>query len=284
MSGKAAGLFLLQAVLYASVFAPAHSARAATFIVDNTGDASDVTFQACSDAVPGDCSLRGAIIRANASTGIDSIAFDIPPSDPGYMAGSAHWRISPESDLPAVTDDLIVDGYTQPGANANTLSPDQGGSSAALKIELHGNGSGSSTGLAVVGGKLVVRGLAMNRFQTNLALYSPGQHRVEGCFIGTDISGMQSLAANGSSFGIRLRGQAVIGGTLPALRNVISGNSSIGIWDESGTTTAQPSTIQGNLIGLGADGATVLPVRQRRGTGRTDRRRQRGLRKPVRRQ
>lgn len=250
---------VFRAVGCAGALALAGSAPAATYTVDTSADDGSAPFQIC-DANPGNCSLRGAIAKANASAGADDIAFAIPTGDSGYVAATQHWRIAPATELPLISGDLLIDGYTQPGATANTLAPDQGGSNAVLKIELHGPG-GSAVGLMVGNGspRLSVRGLAINRFGTNLSLLAPGPHRVEGCFLGTDITGLQALAANGNSIGIRQRGQAVIGGTTAAARNVIAGNGYIGLWDESGTTTTQPSRVQGNLFGLGADGATALP-------------------------
>lgn len=233
------------------------SAHAITLIVDSGADAA---WSTCDDAVAGDCTLRGAILAANARIGADRIVFDIPTSDASHQAASAHWRLTPATDLPVVSDDLIVDGYSQPGARENTLHPDQGGSDALIKIELAG-GPGAQVGLHAVNGnpRLTVRGLAINGFVRNLMLYAPGPHRVEGCFIGTDASGLTAPAAIGNGIGIYLHGQATIGGTSPAARNVIAGNGYIGIWDNAAWTAA--STVQGNLIGLGADGDRI-PGRQ----------------------
>lgn len=238
------------------------AATAAVFLVDTTSDDGSAPFQLCDgDGGNGNCSLRGAILRANAGGGADTITFAIPAADPGYVAATAHWRIAPATSLPLISDDLNIDGYSQPGALPNTLTPEAGGSNAQLRIELHGFGNTSQAGLDVGNGnpRLSLSGLAINNFRVNLQLLSPGPHRVEGCFIGTDISGQQGISANASANGIRLRGAAVIGGLVPAARNVIAGNGYIGIWDESGTTTTQPTTYQGNLFGLAADGVSVLP-------------------------
>lgn len=237
------------------------STAAAVFLVDTTSDDGSAPFQLCDgDAGNGNCSLRGAILKANGISGSDIVTFAIPASDPGYVAASAHWRIAPASSLPLISDDLVIDGYSQPGALPNTLAAEAGGSNAQLKIELHGFGNTSQAGLDVGNGnpRLSLSGLAINNFRINLQLLSPGPHRVEGCFIGTDISGQQGISANANANGIRLRGAAVIGGLTPAARNVIAGNGYIGIWDESATTTTQPSTYQGNLFGLAADGVSVL--------------------------
>jgi len=237
--------------------APVPSAHAITLIVDSGADAVSDT---CADAVAGDCTLRGAILAANARPGADRIVFDIPASDARYQTATAHWRLTPAADLPTISDDLEIDGYSQPGARENGLRPDQGGSDALIKIELAG-APGAQLGLYAVGGnpRLTVRGLAINGFVRNLMLYAPGPHRVEGCFIGTGASGLAAPAAIANGVGIYVHGQATIGGTAAAARNVIAGNGYIGIWDNAAWTAAH--TVQGNLIGLGADGDRV-PGRQ----------------------
>src|SRR3954470_4129771 len=78
-------------------------------------------------------SLRQAILDANghpnAGAGVpDMITFAIP-------GGGVH-TITPLTRLPAITDPVILDGYTQPGASANTLAE---GDDAVLAIELNGD-------------------------------------------------------------------------------------------------------------------------------------------------
>src|SRR5450432_3210694 len=97
------------------------SATAATFTVVNTNDS-------------GVGSLRQAIEDANAMAGADTITFNI--------AGSGVHTIAPTSQLPTITDAVTIDGYTQPGALANTNPPGQG-TNAVLLIEIDGtNASG----------------------------------------------------------------------------------------------------------------------------------------------
>src|SRR4051812_2959067 len=62
----------------------------AAFVVSNTDDSG-----------PG--SLRQAILDANADTGSDVIDFDIP--------GIAVHTIMPKSELPAITDSVLIDGW-----------------------------------------------------------------------------------------------------------------------------------------------------------------------------
>ncbi len=88
---------------------PASPAASATFTVDTTSDSVGLT--GCT-ATPNDCSLRGAIARANAVIDADLIAFDIPPGDAGCNAGVC--RIQVAADF-SVTQATVIDGYTQPG-------------------------------------------------------------------------------------------------------------------------------------------------------------------------
>lgn len=238
--------------LLLSALALSSNAGAATFVVDTT---ADLSLTACT-AAPADCSLRGAITNANAASDTDRIEFDIPASDSGYLSQTAHWRIVATADLPFIAHPLTIDGYTQPGAMANTLAPDQGGSNAALKIEI----SGANTyNYGFYASALSVHGLALNGFRGgNLLLSAPGPHRVQGCFIGTDVTGTLAPGNSSANTGIRVAsGNVVVGGLDPAARNVISGNATQGVWDYSGTTTA-PNTYLGNVIGLAADGSTII--------------------------
>ncbi|MGH7134291.1 MAG: PKD domain-containing protein, partial [Pirellulales bacterium] len=77
---------------------------------------------------------------------------------------------------------------------------------------------------------------------------------VQGNYIGTDITGLEALP-NGDD-GVRDEGNNnLIGGPAPGDGNVISGNRDMGVRLD-GITTG--SLVQGNLIGVGADGITPL--------------------------
>ncbi|MEZ5283192.1 MAG: FG-GAP-like repeat-containing protein, partial [Acidimicrobiales bacterium] len=77
-------------------------------VVNSTGDASDLSAGngVCDTGAlntQGDpqCTLRAAIEEANASAGIDTIHFDIPTSEAGYVGGSpAYWVIGQASNYP----------------------------------------------------------------------------------------------------------------------------------------------------------------------------------------
>jgi hypothetical protein len=82
-------------------------------------------------------------------------------------------------------------------------------------------------------------------------------NRVIGNYIGTDPSGLAALPNSGGLALITNFGTAVIGGTTPAERNVISGNLSNGIFINAGGQ----NTIVGNFIGVDATGLAALPNR-----------------------
>ena len=148
------------------------TAGAQTFTVTNTNDS-------------GAGSLRQAITSANASTGTtDTIAFNI--------AGAGVKTIAPTSALPDITDPVIIDGYTQPGASANTLAV---GNNAVLLIELNGASAGAGVqGLVIRGGGSTVRGLVINRFQSHgIKIDTNGGNIIQGNFIGTNAAGNAAL-------------------------------------------------------------------------------------------
>ena len=85
-------------------------------------------------------------------------------------------------------------------------------------------------------------------------------NRVEGNFIGTDVNGISALGNNQG--GVDINGGAsgnFVGGAAAGARNVISGNNQRGVGiglDNLGT--ANNNTVQGNYIGLKANGNEAL--------------------------
>ncbi|HEX5847924.1 MAG TPA: hypothetical protein VFY59_01910, partial [Rubrobacter sp.] len=162
-------------------------ADAKTLTVNSTQDFSDV--------YPGDgvcdtiavqllkpCTLRGAIQEANSLAGMDVIYFDIP--------GGGVRTIEPDSQLPAATQRVTIDGYTQPGATKNTLVR---GNNAVLRIELDGSSAPGALlpdGLLVSASDSIVRGLVINNFSGEGVQFSGSDNRLEGNFIGTNASGL----------------------------------------------------------------------------------------------
>ena len=208
------------------------SAAAATFTVTNTNDS-------------GAGSLRQAILDANGALGTDTIAFNIP--------GAGVHTIAPATFLPAITDPVILDGYTQPGASVNTLPV---GDDAVLLVELDGTTVGGNA-LVITAGDSTVRGLVIGGFSsTGITITTNGGNTVTGNFIGTTFSG---AAAHGNINGVVVIGSDnnTIGGPIPADRNLISGNANVGV-TLSGAA-ASSNTVAGNYIGVDAAGSAALP-------------------------
>jgi len=205
---------------------------AATFTVTNTNDNG-----------PG--SLRQAILDANTSEGTDIIAFDI--------SGEGPHTIRPLSALPTVTDPLLIDGYTQTGASANTNGPGLG-LNTVLMIELDGSNAGeNANGLNITAGTSTVRGLNINRFVVGIKLSENGENVIEGNFIGTDVTGTVAL---GNTRGVTVFSPVnTIGGRTPGARNLISGNEH-GVWLQD--SLAMGNRIEGNFIGMASDGTSPL--------------------------
>ncbi|MCI0437670.1 MAG: hypothetical protein L0177_00885, partial [Chloroflexi bacterium] len=189
-------------------------ADGAVFVVNSTGFHTDA---APSDGVcetglflpdgSAECTLEAAIRQANATPGKDTILFNIPTSDPGYNPTTDSFNILVQQldivdnspSLPTITDPVIIDGYSQPGASPNTLAD---GNDAIIKIEIDGSllSDVNVAGLHIVAGDSEVRGLAINGFgQNNIRIEFGGGNVIEGNFIGTDVTG--TLDASDTIYG-----------------------------------------------------------------------------------
>ncbi len=238
--------FILATTLAALVLVPC--VHGAEFSVDTT---SDTVLDTCDDAIPDDCSLRGAITRANTTPDADSIVFAIPKSDPGYQADTAHWRIVTASMLPVVTNGaLTIDGFTQAGATPNT-NPPLFPLGHVLRIELRGAEPGNVNCLQSTA-SLTLRGLAMNNFGQAIFLFETGTHVIEGNHIGTDITGQQAVP---NGIGVVLGGHVRIGGPLPSQGNVISANRQGGLLQLRQVTHLR---VQGNTLGPDASQTAAI--------------------------
>ncbi len=199
-----------------------------------------------------ECTLADAIYEASVHPGADRIHFAIPGAGPHVI--ELDWVLDVESDL-------IIDGYTQPGATPNTNVT--GGLNGSLQIVLAPSPS-APTGfpaLDITGNNVTVRGLVFAGFELGAAVstFSGGGMGVtfEGNYFGTTPDG--TAAAGGALVGILTGGpvDVTIGGTTPSARNLISGHMSTGIL----TTPDAPSVLRvmGNLIGTNAAGTSAIP-------------------------
>src|SRR5689334_25318327 len=244
------------------------AAAAALILAGRGASAATITVNGIADTVADDgvCTLREAIVAANtnaasgampgecaageASPTVDTIAFGI--------AGSGVHTISPLTQLPQITESVIVDGYTQGGSSANTNPPTQG-LNTVLTLELSGAlapPSSNFDGLVINAPNCIVRGLVIDGFQHDGIGVCTDGNVIEGNFIGTNAAGT-AASPNGAGgnggivFGFcGTPSNCTVGGTTPAARNLISGNIGSGIALGSGSG----NTVQGNLIGTDVTG------------------------------
>ena len=206
-----------------------HAAPAMTFVVTNVNDSG-----------PG--SLRQAILDANANPGSDSINFNI--SGPSLT-------IQPVLGLPDITDPVVIDGSTQPGFSGAPIVELNGSKSAVRALFVNAPGS-------------TIRSLVINGFSTGAIVIGPaaGGSHVEGCYIGTDVSGKFAIPNGGGGVAV-FSSNNVIGGPTLSARNVISANFGAGVEVRlfccaGPNNSISGNVIQGNYIGVTAQGDKKL--------------------------
>jgi hypothetical protein len=235
-------------------------AAAATYVVDTTLDNVTTLYTQC-NAAPGNCSLRGAVQRANANPGADVIEFSVPVADdPNCDAVSGGCRFGLAQGVLMVTDALTIDGYTQSGAIPNTILASSGALDSNLKIEL--NNAGAANGAISSTKALTVKGLIFNIFSSAISSVSDSADlTVQGCWFHSTVDGVGiaaggagaiSYSANNVQSAQTLRLQ--IGGLLPAQRNWFpAGGVSISVNAGFNQSPDFTQRIEGNLFGVGRD-------------------------------
>jgi hypothetical protein len=208
---------------------PAHAF--AIYVVTNTNDS-------------GTGSLRDAITDANANPGIDSIVFAIP--------GTGAQVITPLSDLPAITDPLIVSGYTQPGSAPATAT-----SLATVDVVI--NAVNTAAGLVVQTNGSTVAGLVVHNVPAATGRCGGAgicvlgnNNTIRGDYVGVGTNGTAALPNAGD--GVYVKGDGNwIGSAAVGDRNVVSGNGRNGV-----AVDGKDNHVVGNRIGTRADGTAAL--------------------------
>ncbi len=233
-------------------FILASPAFAATYCVNSNAEQSDALAETnkgncpddgngCSSDTSGKCSLREAIHAANARSGPDNIAFNLPAGE---------HTIALLTTALTVTDEIHIDGYTQSGSVAATV-----GAVATLVVLITGP-SQTTAGIelsAVSANNSSVRGLVMQNFSPAISA-DADNCTIAGNYLGTDPTGLQLTATSGNSPPISIGGNTnTIGGTDPSERNVISGNAACGI-----SVSGLSNVIEGNYLGIAASGTGPL--------------------------
>ncbi len=246
------------------VFIPAAVAAPQTFTVTSTADSPDANpgDGVCETATPGECTFRAAVQESNANEGADTIEFNIP-GDPSTVH-----VISPATHDFAFTDEVHINGYSQPGASANTaVSPNP--INAQIRIELAGtNPTSMSGGLVFLAGSegSSVRGLSIYDFAlpagepntANVVLVASNV-TVAGNFLGLKADGF-SIGEGQNDISVLISDNATnynLGGVNPADRNMLFSFS------ETNTAAAvfggaEAGEVYGNYFGIARDGVTDL--------------------------
>jgi hypothetical protein len=193
-------------------------------------------------------SLRQAITNSNSnptSSGANSIVFSIDQS--GVQT------ISLLSALPTITAPVVINGYTQAGASANTLNV---GDNAILTVKLDGTNAGAGAdGLFITAGNTIVQGLDIVNFSRNGILNEVSNGNIIiGNFIGVDVDGH---TAGPNLKGVNIfTSSNVVGTSNLADRNVISGNQQEGIVTQGSGQGS--NVVQDNYLGTDASGTIAV--------------------------
>jgi FG-GAP-like repeat len=196
------------------------------------------------DTGPG--SLRQAILDSNTETGgTNTIDFAI--------LGQGVQAIAPLSPLPAITNPVLIDGFSQPAYSGTPL------------VELSGSQDSSGDGLTITGPEVIVRGLDISGFSqggAGIDLTGTGASGdwIYGNFLGTDPTGTEPES---DFYGIKIDGGA--SGNLvgtngdgvndAAERNLIAG-CLWGVWINGQGTDG--NVVAGNLIGTTVTGDVAM--------------------------
>ncbi|MEM9893128.1 MAG: right-handed parallel beta-helix repeat-containing protein [Actinomycetota bacterium] len=260
----------------------------------NTGDGICSTGGTNIDGDP-ECTLRAAIAEANASTAVGAIDFAIPTADGGHDGGV--WTIATTSELPTITGTVDIDGTSQVGYATPVVTVDGSGQGSGRGLTLTASdatirglnvrdmphdgiyvggarntiadnhlgtdaagltGAGNARAGVEVGGidNVISGNVSSGNGRDGIIIRNATRPVIIGNHLGPDVTG-DALIGQGQE-GIQVEDSSVdvvIG--RPGDGNVISGNSGGGIHVFDGTPDRL--ILQGNLIGVGADGATSMP-------------------------
>ena len=148
----------------------------------------------CNTSDSGAGSLRNAITYANSTAGVQTITFN--------LAGTGVQTIYVLSELPDITDPVVLDGTSQPGYAGVPL------------VALDGTSAGQWVdGLYIIAGSSTVKGLEIIHFSgEGIELATAGNNVIQGNYLGTD-----GASDQGNGYGLWITNVAgnTIGGTTP---------------------------------------------------------------------
>lgn len=236
---------------------PARAGFGLDLHVDRFDDA--LSANTCSDLSPNDCSLRGAIHKANHTAGIDTI--NLP-------AGTCTLTI-PAGAIDEDTGDLdILEGVTIIGAGAATTTINgNGGVTLDRVLQVHGSANTTLRNLKIAGGNTTSSGGGVLTWSSltlenvvvdgNLATSTGGGIYTSGAMLtltNTTVSNNSSGTTGGGIYALGTGTSVVIAGSTITGNHAGATASGGGLYLELNITSATISdtTISNNTAGAGA--------------------------------
>lgn len=205
-------------------------------------------------------SLREAINSANGRPGLDTIQFTLPDDQPCI--------ITLASTLPAITDAVFIDGYSQTGSLPGPIA------SRVIRININGAAIGANNIFSIVTDDVTIAGIALYgapgygiKAIAN-GIIAVDNLNIWGNYIGTDSTGLTAGIGNvrggvevNLGSGGPVSNNAVVGTNGDGVNDANEGNLIVSSSSTSGTDgdgiilwRTSTSTIAGNIVGLNKNG------------------------------
>lgn len=175
------------------------------------------------------CTLRAALMEANANEGKDNISFNIPTDEDVHI-------IKPNSPLPEIDDQVSITGSMNDQQKPDIYLDGQNNDFDGLKINFDGEGS-------------IIKNLIILHFDIGININESWNNTISSCYIGTDTD---EGDAAGNRVGILIKdgNGNTIGGNSRNQGNYISCNEGSGILISG--ESSKNNTLQYNVIGPNA--------------------------------
>ena len=197
--------------------------------------------------------VSGTLSRPNTDDGIDLFQ----NSDNNTIGGTG--GAATRNVISGGNDDGIVIGEAG-GPTGNVVVGNYIGTDAAGLADLGNNSNGvrlrnTATGNTIGGTTAAERNVISgnNGDGVNIPNTAGANNVVQGNYIGVDVTG--NVARNNGSDGVEVAASSTtVGGSVNGAGNVIAGNAVNGVYLSGGSN----NRVRGNIIGLGADGTTII--------------------------
>lgn len=151
------------------------------------------------------------------------------------------------------TDNLIKGNYIGTNEAGNAIVPS---SSQDYGVEIVNDASLNRVGSSILGEGNVISG--NTEWGINLQSANSAANKVLGNIIGLQANGTSNLASSSQNYGLLIKNSPnnTIGGSTPGERNIISGNTSIGVYIQAAGSTG--NKVKANFIGPDMTGTTFV--------------------------